>query len=290
MTKLQRGLVMEKMKFIYWEMASHDTIDFKKVYVDMADDLIAGLLLSQIVYWHLPSKETGKSKLRVEKEGEYWIAKGREDWYDEIRITAKQYDRAIKILEKKDLVIVKTFKFGLSTMKHVRLNWNHFLAFLEHQLEVNASKEMDSEPYSPMGIPQRVNRELPKGEIENYPKGKSGITQRSIPSYTENTHIENNIDSFVNNGFAIDEMLECFNVLYSAFAPGRWSKEEWKELTTRLLNDLLDDDGIFRKSDKPAIYLHGCLKQIANHHDLKHGKKKFEPNTKIIPHYDWLGE
>ena len=41
-----------------------DTIDFKKCYVDLCDDLIGGLLLSQIVYWHLPSKESGKTKLR----------------------------------------------------------------------------------------------------------------------------------------------------------------------------------------------------------------------------------
>ncbi len=287
---------MEKMKFIYWEMASHDSIDFKKVYVDMADDLIGGLLLSQIVYWHLPSKETGKTKLRVEKEGEMWIAKGREDWHDEIRISAKQYDRAIKILEQKDLVIVKTFKFNGSPRKHVRLNWNHFLAFLEYQLEVNARKEMESEPYSPMDIPQRVKTILPKGKNENSPKGKMDI-DLSVKSLTENTDIDylsentnKDIKTFVNNGFTIDEMIECTNVLYSAFAPGRWSKEEWKELTTRLLNDLLDEDGIFRKSDKPAIYLHGCLKQIAHNHDLRHGKKKFEPNTKIIPHYDWLDE
>jgi hypothetical protein len=280
---------MDKMKFIYWEMASNDTIDFKKVYVDMADDLIAGLLLSQIVYWHLPSKESGNSKMKVEREGELWIAKGREDWHEEIRISAKQYDRAIKILENKDLVVVKTFKFDGNPMKHVRLNWNHFLAFLEYQLEVNAM-EIDGEPYSPMVIPQRVKTNLPKGEKGNSPKGKKEIAQRSITSYTENTHIDNNIDYFVNKGFTIDEMLECANVLYSNFAPGRWSKDDWNTITTKLLNDLLDEDGMFRKSDSPAVYLHGCYKQIAHHHDLKTGKKQFKPSDAKIPFYDWLNE
>lgn len=286
---------MDKMKFIYWEMASHDTIDFKKVYVDMADDLIGGLLLSQIVYWHLPSKETGKSKMRVEKEGEFWIAKGREDWHEEIRISAKQYDRAIKILEKKDLVVVKTFKFDGNPMKHVRLNWSHFLAFLEYQLEVNARK-IDGEPYSPMVIPQRVKTNLPKGEEGNLPKGKKEIDLSGI-SLTENTDIDylsenTNIDlkNLGNKRFTKEQILEIVNGLYSSFAPGRWSKKEWHSITNRLLNDLLDEDGIFRKSDSPAVYLDGCYKQIAHHHDLKTGKKEFKPSSEKVPFYDWLNE
>ena len=36
--------------FLAWEKASRDSIDFKKIYVDVAGDLIAGLLLSQIIY------------------------------------------------------------------------------------------------------------------------------------------------------------------------------------------------------------------------------------------------
>ena len=54
-------------QFLSWEAKSRDIIDFKKIYVDIADDLIAGLLLSQIIYWHLPN-EHGKTKLRVQKD------------------------------------------------------------------------------------------------------------------------------------------------------------------------------------------------------------------------------
>jgi hypothetical protein len=52
--------------FLAWEAASRDTIDFKKIYVDMADDLVAGLLLSQVVYWFLPDRN-GNLKLRVRR-------------------------------------------------------------------------------------------------------------------------------------------------------------------------------------------------------------------------------
>ena len=52
-----------------WERKTKDTKDFKLTYVDVANsDLIAGLMLSEIVFWYLPSRN-GESKLRVFKGG-----------------------------------------------------------------------------------------------------------------------------------------------------------------------------------------------------------------------------
>jgi len=185
---------MDRQQFLYWELASRDTIDFKKVYVDMADDLIGGLLLSQVVYWHLPNKETGESRLRVNNHGYEWIAKARGDWFDEIRITPKQFDRAIKILENKDLVEVRVMKFNGNPTKHIRLKWNHFLAFLEHQSEVNATKKR-VEPYSALDIDQRGITKVTKGEQPSYlPLGNNQLDERSISSITESTNKDYNID------------------------------------------------------------------------------------------------
>lgn len=283
---------MDRMKFIYWEMASHDTIDFKKVYVDMADDLIAGLLLSQIVYWHLPSKETGQPKLKVEKEGELWIAKGREDWHDEIRITCRQYDRAIKILENKDLVVVKTFKFDGNPMKHVRLNWNHFLAFLEYQLEENARK-ISGEPYSPMVFTESVKTNSHKVLKPTYTKGKKEVTQ-SVNSLTESTHIDylsenTNKDKDINL-VNKESLVNIINENYSTFASGRWSKKQWQTITNLLSEELLDEDGYFTKASDPYSYVKGCLKKIAHQHDMKTGKKEFTYKGTLIPFYNWLNE
>ena len=61
-------------EFLDWEKTSKDTIDFKKVYVDMADDLIAGLVLSELIYWYLPSKDNGKNKLRVTHDDEHGLS------------------------------------------------------------------------------------------------------------------------------------------------------------------------------------------------------------------------
>ncbi|MGX5475973.1 conserved phage C-terminal domain-containing protein [Bacillus toyonensis] len=128
-------------------------------YVDITGDLIAGILLGQIVYWYMPN-EQGKSKLRVKKQGEFWLAKSREDWKEEIRITPKQYDRAIKILIEKGFVEVKKFKFNGAPTNHIKLNISE--------------------------VTERVKWILTFGEIPNSPLGEMELTE-TVNSLTEIT-------------------------------------------------------------------------------------------------------
>jgi len=125
---------VEFSQFLAWEATTRDTIDFKTIYVDMTGDLIAGLLLSQIVYWHLPNRN-GASKLRVKKGGKLWVAKKRTDWWDEIRITAYQYDRASQILKDKGLVEIELYRFNGSPTHHIRLIRETFLAVFRQNLK-----------------------------------------------------------------------------------------------------------------------------------------------------------
>jgi len=123
-------------KFLAWEAASRDTIDFKKCYVDVSGgDIIAGLLLSQIIFWFLPSKNEGESKIKIYKEGKYWLAKKRTDWFEECRISAKQYDRAVKILSRFNFIYVKIFKFAGVPVPHLSLNFVFLLPALEKIIE-----------------------------------------------------------------------------------------------------------------------------------------------------------
>ena len=75
--------------FLLWEQASRDAILVKRVYIDMAGDVIAGLMLSQIIYWHLPSSE-GKTRLRIVRDGYFWLAKSHTEWWDECRLTDRK--------------------------------------------------------------------------------------------------------------------------------------------------------------------------------------------------------
>lgn len=154
-------------EFLDFEKATRDTIDVKKVYIDMADDLVAGVMLSQIVYWHLPDKD-GNSKMRVEKEGHKWVAKRREDWWEEIRVKPKQADRALADLGKAGIVHTRVFRFDGSPTVHIRIDEERFLEVMEL---VTSGKWI---------FPREENPTSSKGKMETPQKGKS-------IHYTENT-------------------------------------------------------------------------------------------------------
>ena len=123
---------MNIQEFYSWERSSRETIDFKTIYVDVADDLLAGLLLSQIVYWFMPDRN-GKSKVRVQREGRRWMAKKNSDWYEEIRLTEAQARRPVGLLKKKGIVDVKCFKFAGIPTTHISLNENILLDLIKKQ-------------------------------------------------------------------------------------------------------------------------------------------------------------
>lgn len=126
--------------FIAFSLSSR-TIAFKAIYAEITGDIVAGLLLSQIVFWHLPSK-SGYSKLRVEKNGKWWIAKKRTDWFEEVWISDRQYDRIIKILGAKTkynkhglgIVDVEIYKFAGIPQPHIALNYNVLFELLNKQM------------------------------------------------------------------------------------------------------------------------------------------------------------
>jgi hypothetical protein len=183
--------IMDLKEFLLWEQATRDCIDVKKIYVDMADDLVAGILLSQIVYWFLPDKE-GKTKLRVEKDGHLWLVKGREDWWDECRIKPRQFDTAFKKLEEQGLVEKKTFKFNGDPTIHIRILWDKFLSRLQellYQLEVTAAVSTVEEEKTRIldfaGFNESVKTDLQIGEI---------VLSKSVKTITKNTDIDSKIE------------------------------------------------------------------------------------------------
>ena len=173
--------------FLRWESATRDTIDFKKAYVDMAGgDLVAGLLLSQIVYWHLPSK-AGDSRLRVWRDSYQWIAKGRADWWDEVRITPKQFDRACQVLVDLGLVVKDNFRFSGLKMLHLRLDHARFMELWRAVLAAPVPNPYKAEAEPTTGEDGEGGKSVfPKGENRTSPKVKTDIPERGTP-LTETT-------------------------------------------------------------------------------------------------------
>jgi hypothetical protein len=127
-------------RFLFWERASRDSLELKRVYIDMAGDLVAGVVLSQIVYWHLPSRE-GRPRLQVKREGRLWLAKTREAWWQECRVSPKQADRALAVLETRGLIETHLFRFAGAPTKHVRIVPDGFLRAWKEQLGTPSGQE-----------------------------------------------------------------------------------------------------------------------------------------------------
>lgn len=158
---------------------AHETrerVDFEMIYVDMTGDLMAGLVLAQIDYWHSLGRN-GKPRLRIKRDGHLWLAKARHEWWDEIRVSPKQADRALDILVKLGFIEKHIWRFAGSPTVHVRIIPEAFMAAY-NQMLVTASEN----PYCPKG----ENGNCPKGEIEIDESGES-LTETTTETTTEDT-------------------------------------------------------------------------------------------------------
>lgn len=138
--------------FLAWEYATNDTIDLKRIYCDVATGLNPGLLLSQIVYWRLPSKKGAPTKLTIKREGRLWLAKADAEWYAEVRLTKTEAMTARKILEALGLITCKTWKFGRNTCVHISLNEKVFLERLAAMV-ATPEEERDAGPVTRLKRP-----------------------------------------------------------------------------------------------------------------------------------------
>lgn len=85
------------------EVEQAGTVVIRQAYIQMAGDVVAGSLLSQIIYWCRRDKN-GKSKLTWYEDGKFWLYKHRKEIAYECGITIAQYKRAIKVLREMNLV------------------------------------------------------------------------------------------------------------------------------------------------------------------------------------------
>ena len=218
-------------------------------YIDIAGGLVEGTLLGQIMYWFSPDKN-GTIRAQIKKDGEYWIAKKRSDWWDEIRITDRQYDRAIKSLLDKNIIVIAKYKFcGLPT-PHIRPNYekigellDEYLCNINSKIDTKKSAQISAQNTTDVktGITQSVKRELHKTQNGNYTKRNSHITEHT----TENTTENNNLcatETCAQEPQTIDERFDKF---WKAYPKRRDKKRAYKAFMKikpddKLLEKMLD--------------------------------------------------
>jgi hypothetical protein len=127
---------VRRAHFLQWEAASRDTIDVKRIYIDITGDLAAGVLLSQIIYWYLPIHSGGPIRLSqaecgVELEGQWWLVKKRTEWWHECRLTDRQFDHYSAILIKKGFISTRVARFRGNPMLHIHLELERIIDAME---------------------------------------------------------------------------------------------------------------------------------------------------------------
>lgn len=218
-------------------------------YIDIAGGLVEGTLLGQIMYWFSPDKN-GTIRAQIKKDGEYWIAKKRSDWWDEIRITDRQYDRAIKSLLDKNIIVIAKYKFcGLPT-PHIRPNYekigellDEYLCNINSKIDTKKSAQISAQNTTDVktGITQSVKRELHKTQNGNYTKRNSHITENT----TENTTENNNICATETCAQAHQTIDERFDKFWKAYPKRKDKKRAYKAFmkikpNNELLQQMLD--------------------------------------------------
>jgi hypothetical protein len=311
------GKMNAASRFQSEESSLREQVTVRMVYVDITGDLISGILLSQIVYWHIPSRETGKPKLKVFKEGHLWLAKERSDWWTEIRITDRQYDRAIKILIEKELVEVKKFKFNGMPMIHIRLLYDNLESLINQENRKLAEKFEENNSR----VTQSVIPELTKGESRNNTLCNTGVAE-SVTLLTEITNRDYNIDYLQNddddeeNRFEVDiigfgTVVQTFNQSF----PNLFSHDLWNRIYKIMVKQRIPFITLLeaieqaqymqlRKEqgeiigDYAAYFVGGIIKKrkseasaLNQQNIAKATKKRIEEQPEpTVPFYDWLTE
>ncbi len=192
-----------------WE----DSIGIDRISLEITKDLSSAAVLSRLRYWFGPSKKNGQCRASVRKDGKIWVARKDEEWWEECGVTPKQI-RRIKV-DLKTLGIVETavFKFNNQTQVHWHLDIEKYVILFNEVLR-NSCK-------------QKVDR-MPKGQIQNCPKGNSRTAQRDNP-YNKNIlhgHSSYNVGhknkeskpSDVQLSLIYDNVEECFSCISQAYA------------------------------------------------------------------------
>ena len=103
-------------------LAEHNRI-YNLVYMAINDyNSNDALIFGQIMYWHGKTSR-GKRRLRVEREGYFWLAKSYKDWEKEMLLKERTVRDCLERIEKRGLIEKRTWMFNGLTTVHVRVKY-----------------------------------------------------------------------------------------------------------------------------------------------------------------------
>ena len=286
----------EISSFLASERIDRDKIVLKKIYIDMAEDLVAGIVLNQIIFWHCPN-DNGEIKLTVVRDGHLWLRKKREDWWKECRITTAQFDKASKRLEELDLIEVRRFKWNGSPVKHIRVDWTVFLAVLK-QAKANYGNR-EGYRHRPPTKTSGANRQKPQ-EFRNSLISENQLNSADSENPTSLSAKIPELRYQRKSNFAISEndlyTMRHFNETTSETVSPPIEEEKASELQSSVSTSLIDSTDLIASNLNQASYDDiplACDNNAVNHPTtkvdqwLQGGYKKPEWASRKVDH-KWI--
>lgn len=294
---LSEDEIEEKVKFLSSSRCNHT---YHK-YVDITGDLIEGTLLSRILYWFAPDKNN-KSKVRIFKDGYFWIAKQRKDWWEEVRITKRQYDKAIGELNKKGFVELAKYKFNSMPTIHIRPNYENINKAVK-EWEEELRKEIIEE-YNDSVLHENENEINTKcNSLRNDGKCKTGITKDGslLTGNTNSDYISDNT-SINDNTEYVSSLKDGGKNIY-AFSEEKGQKntdeddeEEYKTIKEKLryevfprIDDYIEDNYEYEYENGMNLVLEDIITEFYDQYFMKYAKEHriMRPETyeKIVDRY-----
>lgn len=130
--------------------SSQDHPDNRGVWVEMwvvdllGGDLSAAVLLSQLLWWHQPSK-SGRPKLKYERDGHRWLIRADDDWWEDCRLTLRQVRRIRDLLRGGAIVEHKVVRISGATISA----WRPNLSVIQAAQERNGEEEDEAPGVTP---------------------------------------------------------------------------------------------------------------------------------------------
>lgn len=185
---------ISREEFLRWEATTRDVIDVKCIYIDIAEDIVTGVFLSQLLYWNTPDKKGNPTKTRISFHGKDWVVCKKSEWWDQCRLTQRQVDKSISILKKKNIIEVATKKFQGIPQLHIHLNFDTFYKKWQDILSIpNTPPKYKTYRKKPDKLEETVDNSGKHRLVQSLPTTPNGVVHYTKPCTLYN--IDFNIDS-----------------------------------------------------------------------------------------------
>lgn len=258
-----------------------------RAYVELLDgDILAALMFSQIAYWNgycVP----GKSRLKVFKCGQPWLAKSAPQWREEIGLTEKQARRCVTVLKAYGLIETKQWKFNGSPTTHILLTPNGREAiFTCHHGHSHLSSKASSSALQGKSLTDTTAETVAESTADTHPAGDpAGET------HTENQTLKTSEEEKKGKLGEVKNNVAALITIWNSYLP-TFSVEYQQQLTNKEIGQLkMFRDGVGIDAPEALKYAMDNWAEFAWKAKVDKGLVKFPAYPQagfLLNHYDTL--